>query len=159
MDVEIGLKGQVREEVGRILNKLLADEHVLYIKTRNYHWNVVGPKFRTLHEFFEEQYKILAPIIDDVAERARAVGVLAAGSMATFTSDARLSEESGHPDADTMVRNLLADHESIVQQLRKDIKRVDDDLEDAGTADFLTGLMEQHEEQSWMLRALLEKPA
>ena len=159
MEIEIGLKGQVREEVGRVLNKLLADEHVLYIKTRNYHWNVVGPKFRTLHEFFEEQYKLLAPMIDDIAERARSVGVLAAGSMGQFTSEARLSEESGHPDADTMIKNLLADHETIIRQLRTDIERVEDELEDVGTADFLTGLMEQHEEQAWMLRALLEKPA
>jgi starvation-inducible DNA-binding protein len=158
MDVEIGLKGQVREEVGRVLNKLLADEHVLYIKTRNYHWNVVGPKFRTLHQFFEEQYKLLAPMIDDVAERARSVGVLATGTMAQFTSDARLSEDSGHPDADSMIEHLLADHESVISQLRKDIERVEDELEDAGTADFLTGLMQQHEEQAWMLRAHLEKP-
>ena len=159
MDTEIGLKGQVREEVGRVLNKLLADEHVLYIKTRNYHWNVVGPKFRTLHEFFEEQYKMLAPMIDDIAERARSVGVLAAGSMREFSSEARLSEEGGHPDADTMIKNLLDDHETIVRQLRTDIERVEDDLDDVGTADFLTGLMQQHEEQAWMLRSHLEKPA
>jgi starvation-inducible DNA-binding protein len=157
MSIEIGLPGQAREEVGRLLNQLLADEHVLYVKTRNYHWNVVGPKFRELHLFFEEQYNKLALSIDAIAERARSVGVLAARSMAEFTSQARLAEESGHPDADTMIRNLLHDHETVVQQLRKDVDRCDDDLHDAGTADFLTGLMEQHEEQAWMLRAHLEK--
>lgn len=158
MTIEIGLPGQAREEVGRILNKLLADEHVLYIKTRNYHWNVVGPQFRTLHEFFEEQYKILAPIIDDIAERSRSVGTLAAGTMAEYTEQARLQEEPGvRPDSGTMIKNLLDDHEAMVRQLRQDVERCDDEINDQGTADFLTGLMEQHEEQAWMLRALLEK--
>ena len=158
MSIEIGLPGQAREEVGRILNKLLADEHVLYVKTRNYHWNVVGPRFRSLHELFEEQYKILAPLIDDVAERARAMGVLAAGTMAEFTEQARLQEEPGvRPDAETMLQRLLDDHEAVVRQLRQDVERCDDELNDQGTADFLTGLMEQHEEQAWVLRSLLEK--
>jgi len=156
MDVEIGLPGQARQEVGRILNRLLADEHVLYVKTRNYHWNLVGPRFHSLHVFFEGQYVMLQPVMDDIAERARSVGATALGSMAEFTEQARLREEAGgHPDPDVMLRNLLADHEAMAQQLRKDVDRCDEELNDQGTADFLTGLMEMHEKQSWMLRAHL----
>jgi starvation-inducible DNA-binding protein len=156
MDVDIGLPGQARKEVGRMLNQLLADEHLLYVKTRNYHWNLVGPRFHSLHVFFEGQYVMLQPVMDDLAERARAVGATALGSMAEFTEHARLREEpGGHPEADTMLRNLLADHEAMVQQLRKDVDRCDE-LNDQGTTDFLTGLMEMHEKQAWMLRAHLE---
>jgi starvation-inducible DNA-binding protein len=157
MDVEIGLPGQARQEVGRILNRLLADEHVLYVKTRNYHWNLVGPRFHSMHVFFEEQYVMLQPVMDDIAERARSVGATALGSMAEFTEHARLREEAGgHPETDAMLRSLLADHEAMAQQLRKDVDRCDEELNDQGTADFLTGLMEMHEKQAWMLRAHLE---
>lgn len=157
MDVEIGLPGQSREEVGRILNGLLADEHVLYVKTRNYHWNVTGPRFHSLHEFFEEQYGQLAETIDEVAERARALGVRAAGTMTEFQDLARLTEEPEVvPAEDGMLTNLAHDHEALTRQLRDDIKRCEDELEDAGTADFLTGLMSAHEKQAWMLRSFLE---
>lgn len=157
MDIEIGLPGQTREGVGRMLNLLLADEHVLYIKTRNYHWNVTGPRFHSLHEFLEEQYTLLAEAIDEIAERARAVGVHASGTMAEFVDRARLREEPGPVgEAQTMLKNLLHDHEAVVVQLRKDVDRCDDELNDQGTADFLTGLMEKHEKQAWMLRAHLD---
>lgn len=157
MDIEIGLPGQTREGVGRMLNLLLADEHVLYIKTRNYHWNVTGPRFHSLHEFLEDQYTLLAEAIDEIAERARTVGVHASGTMAEFVDRARLREEPGPvPDAQTMLKNLLHDHEAVVVQLRKDVDRCDDELNDQGTADFLTGLMEKHEKQAWMLRAHLD---
>ena len=156
MKVEIGLPGQSREAIGRILNALLADEHVLYVKTRNYHWNVVGPQFRTLHLMFEEQYKMLAETTDEVAERARALGVVAAGSMESFLDLARLHEDAGTPpEARTMVANLVHDHEAIIQQLRKDLETCDEQYDDQGTTDFLTGLMEMHEKQAWMLRAQL----
>jgi starvation-inducible DNA-binding protein len=158
MDVEIGLPGQSREEVGRILNGVLADEHVLYVKTRNYHWNVSGPRFHSLHEFFEEQYGQLAEAIDDVAERARALGVRAAGTMTEFKELARLVEEPEVvPSEDGMLTNLAHDHEALTRQLRADIKRCEDELEDVGTADFLTGLMETHEKQAWMLRSFLDR--
>lgn len=157
MDIDIGLPGQTREDVGRMLNLLLADGYVLYTKTRNYHWNVTGPRFHSLHEFFETQYKILDEEIDEIAERARAFGVRAHGTMAEFVDEARLREEPGTvPDADTMLTNLLHDHERLVAQLRKDVDRCSDELNDQGTADFLTGLMETHEKQAWMLRAHVE---
>ena len=157
MDVDIGLSGQNREAVGQILNALLADAHVLYVKTRKYHWNVVGPQFRSLHELFEEHYKELADDIDEIAERARALGVKAHGTMAEFTRHARLEEDPGYPEAMTMVANLVSDHSAVIKQLRTDIDRCEDDYHDAGTADFLTGLMEKHEKANWMLRAYLEK--
>lgn len=160
MNVEIGLPGQSRAEVGRVLNKLLADEHVLYVKTRNYHWNVVGPKFKSLHEFFEEQYDKLAETIDEIAERARALDVRAAGTMSEFKELARLDEEPETvPSAEGMLANLTRDHEAIIQQLRADIERCEDELGDVGTADFLTGLLSEHEKQAWMLRAFLKDHA
>ncbi|MGH6944568.1 MAG: Dps family protein [Geminicoccaceae bacterium] len=158
MNVEIGLPGQSREAIGRILNALLADEHVLYVKTRNYHWNVVGPQFRTLHLLFEEQYQKLALASDEIAERARALGVIAAGSMESFLDQARLHEDAGAPpEAHAMVANLMHDHEAVIQQLRKDVETCNEQHDDQGTTDFLTGLMEMHEKQSWMLRAQAEQ--
>ncbi|HET6519750.1 MAG TPA: DNA starvation/stationary phase protection protein [Geminicoccaceae bacterium] len=157
MDGEIGLSGQNREAVGQILNALLADQHVLYVKTRKYHWNVVGPQFKSLHELFEKEYKEIAAEIDETAERARSLGVRAHGTMAEFTKHARLEEDSGFPDAMTMVANLVRDHEAAIKQLRTDIDRCQDDYHDAGTADFLTALMEKHEKTAWMLRAYTQK--
>ncbi|WGF86796.1 Dps family protein [Marinivivus vitaminiproducens] len=158
MKVDIGMKGQDREAVGQILNAVLADQHILYVKTRNYHWNVVGPQFKSLHELFEEQYTQLADSIDTVAERARALGVHANGTMAEFVRDARLKEEEGRGlDSATMVGNLVHDHESVVKQLRADIERCDDQLGDAGTADILTGILEDHDKMAWMLRSFLNE--
>lgn len=157
MDPKIGLSEQVRERVIGILNATLADEHALYVKTRNYHWNVTGPQFHSLHEMLEESYQKLAPLADDVAERVRMMGGHAIGTMAEFTQRMRLAEQPGDaPEARQMVANLLADHEQMIRDLRKDIDAVDDELNDQGTADFLTSLMEQHEKMAWMHRALLE---
>ena len=154
MNVEIGLPGQSREAIGRMLNALLADVQVLYAKTRNYHWNVTGPQFRSLHLMFEEQYNMLAEEGDEIAERTRALGVTAIGSMGAFLDHARLHEDSeAPPAAHAMVVNLAHDHEALIQQLRKDIDVCDEQHNDQGTADFLTGLMEAHEKQAWMLRA------
>lgn len=158
MDIEIGLPGQSREDIGRMLNLLLADQHVLYIKTRNYHWNVVGPHFHSLHEFLEDQYEALADEIDEVAERVRQLGVQASATMTEFVDRARLHEEPGVvPEATVMLKNLLRDHEAVIVQLRKDIDRCADELNDQGTADLLTGIMEKHEKQAWMLRSHLEE--
>ena len=157
MDPKIGLSEQVRERVIGILNTTLADEHALYVKTRNYHWNVTGPQFHSLHEVLEEFYQKIAPFADDVAERVRMMGGRALGTMAEFTQHMRLAEQPGDaPEARQMVVNLLADHEQIIRDLRKDIDVCDDELNDQGTADFLTGLMEQHEETAWMHWAFLE---
>jgi starvation-inducible DNA-binding protein len=157
MDPKIGLSDEVRDRVIGILNRTLADEHALYVKTRNYHWNVTGPQFHSLHEMFEEFYQKLAPLADDVAERARMMGGRAIGTMAELSQQTRLSEQPGEaPEARRMVENLLADHEQIIRDLRQDIDVCADELHDQGTADFLTGLMEEHEKMAWMHRAFLE---
>jgi starvation-inducible DNA-binding protein len=157
MSLNIGLADEQREGVVAMLNTLLADEYLLYTKTRNYHWNVVGPQFNDLHKFFEAQYNDLSEIVDDVAERARSVGGNALGTMAEFIKHSRLKEQAGHyPEARGMIANLLADHETIIQRLRVDLETCSEIYHDAGTNDFLTGLMERHEKMAWMLRAFLE---
>ena len=158
MTLNLGISESNREQTVKILNTLLADEYVLYTKTRNYHWNVVGPQFNDLHKFFEAQYEALNEVVDDVAERARTLGGVAAGSLAEFIQLARLKEHPGQcpPDATAMLSNLLADHEAVIRTLRADLATVMDKHGDAGTSDFLTGLMEKHEKMAWMLRAFLE---
>ncbi|HET7876576.1 MAG TPA: DNA starvation/stationary phase protection protein [Methylomirabilota bacterium] len=157
MTPNLGITDSNRDSVVRILAALLADEYVLYTKTRNYHWNVVGPQFNDLHKFFEAQYEALNDIVDEVAERARTLGGRAAGTLAEFAQQTRLKEHPGqYPDARAMLGNLLADHEAVVQTLRADLATVMDKHGDAGTNDLLTGLMEKHEKMAWMLRAFLE---
>ena len=137
-----------------ILNTLLADEYLLYTKTRNYHWNVVGPQFNDLHNFFEAQYEALDDIVDDVAERARSLDGHAIGTLAELAKRARLKERPGkYPEAKGMLADLLGDHETLIRQLRADLATTMDKHDDAGTSDFLTGLMEKHEKMAWMLRA------
>jgi starvation-inducible DNA-binding protein len=156
MQPNIGLADAQRKGVAQILTGLLADEYVLYTKTRNYHWNVVGPQFNDLHRFFEAQYNELNETVDDVAERARALGAPAVGTLAEFVQLARVQEHPGHyPDARAMLTNLVADHELMIQRLRVDLETCADEYHDMGTNDFLTGLMEQHEKMAWMLRAFL----
>ena len=131
------------------MNNLLADE---------YHWNVVGPQFNDLLKFFQEQYEALDEMVDEVAERARSVGGKAYGTLAEFSQHSRLKEQPGkQPAAATMVANLQADHEAMVRTLRADLETVMEKHNDAGTNDFLTGLMEKHEKMAWMLRSFNEK--
>jgi starvation-inducible DNA-binding protein len=157
MSLNIGLSEEQREGVVAILNTVLSDEYLLYTKTRNYHWNVVGPQFHDLHKFFEAQYNTLNEIVDDVAERARTLGGNAFGTMAEFLKHTRLKEHAGYyPDDRGMIAALLADHEALIRHLRVDLETCADKYHDMGTNDFLTGLMEQHEKMAWMLRALLE---
>ena len=153
----IGIRDNDRQSIIAILNTLLADEYLLYTKTRNYHWNVTGPQFNDLHKFFEAQYEALDDTVDAVAERARALGGRAAGSLEEFRTLARLSEDVGKvPAARDMLASLLADHEALTRTLRADVDAVTDKHKDTGTADFLTGLLEQHEKAAWMLRSFLE---
>jgi starvation-inducible DNA-binding protein len=156
MTPNIDIADKERAAVVEILNRLLADEYVLYTKTRNYHWNVTGPQFNDLHRFFESQYEELDDFVDDVAERARQLGGRAFGSLAEFSKAARLTEQTGTaPSAKEMLTTLLADHEAIIRTLRSDITPVTDRYKDLGTSDFLTGLMEKHEKMAWMLRAFV----
>ena len=157
MAVNIGITDDNRHRVVAILNTLLADEFLLYTKTRNFHWNVTGPQFNDLHKFFEAQYEALDDTIDEVAERARALGGRAFGTLEEFRSAARLGEKPGAvPAARDMLATLLADHEALIRTLREDIATVTDRHHDVGTGDFLTGVLEQHEKAAWMLRSLLD---
>lgn len=157
MSVNIGLSDKSRTQAAGILNAVLADEYVLYTKTRNFHWNVTGEAFSELHKFFESQYEALDEAIDEVAERVRALGGESAGSLAEFLKAARLKEAPGRRrDGLSMVKELLADHEALARTLRGDVETTGAKLGDAGTSDFLTGLLEQHEKAAWMLRAYLE---
>ena len=157
MKLNIGLSEEQCDGVVKILNSLLSDEYLLYTKTRNYHWNVLGPQFNDLHKFFEEQYTELTEVVDDVAERARSLGGWAFGTLQEFAQHTRLKEHPGHyPNAREMIGNLLADHETIIRQLRMDLETCAERYHDMGTNDFLTGLMEKHEKMAWMLRAFLE---
>jgi starvation-inducible DNA-binding protein len=157
MKTNIGLNDEARFEVGQMLNLLLADEYVLYATTRDYHWNVTGPEFNSLHKQFEAQYGQIAEWIDDVAERARAIGVGARGNWSDLTKAARTSADPGIDlPAEHMLSELLALHEEMIVQLRSDSDACAKRFKDAGTADFFTGLMEKHEKAAWMLRAQLE---
>lgn len=157
MKVQIGIEEKEREGVAEILNVLLSDEYVLYTKTRNYHWNVVGMQFNDLHKFFEAQYEALNDVVDDVAERARALGGPSFGSLVEFLKHTRLRESPGvEKDAGAMLEDLLHDHEAVIRSLRNDQEVVLDRHDDVGTNDFLVGLMEKHEKMAWMLRAFLE---
>jgi starvation-inducible DNA-binding protein len=154
--IEIGLNDGQRKPVVDILNRLLADEVTLYVKTRNFHWNVEGPDFSELHKFFESQYDEIDEIMDEVAERARALGGYAAGSLGEFAAAARLKEaRGGSLAAREMLAQLLADHETVIRNLRSEAGQVGEKHGDAGTEDFLVGLMEQHEKMAWMLRSYL----
>ncbi len=144
------------KEGALLLNVLLADEYILYTKTRNAHWNIQGQKFIELHKFFESQYDALDIIIDDVAERVRALGHFALGSLKDFIAVSRLSEHNhDFTDHNHIIKTLLDDHESLIRSLRKDVSAVVEEYRDLGTADFMTGIMEQHEKMAWMLRAHL----
>lgn len=157
MKTEIGIKTANTSAVAKSLNVLLADENVLYIKTRNAHWNVEGPDFLSIHRFFEEQYKELEGLIDDIAERVRTIGHYAEATLAGFLQETHLSEESREKnDSSGFIRSLLEDHDTIIFHLRENIERYNDEWKDVGTIDFLTSLLETHEKMAWMLRAHLK---
>jgi starvation-inducible DNA-binding protein len=156
MQPNIGLEQDVLKKDNELLNAFLADLHVLYIKTRKFHWDVSGPSFKEYHEFFEEQYNALEEEIDQVAERIRQLGGRPLATMSDFVKEASLKEDhDGHIHTQEMFKRLLTDHEQVIRELRDDVKTTDEELEDAGTADFLTGLMEAHEKMAWMLRKYL----
>lgn len=157
IQTNIGISEQDRKGVTAELVKILSDAYVLYTKTRNYHWNVVGSDFSEYHKMFEEQYDAIDADIDDIAERIRALGQKTPATLAEFAKNSRLDENPGdYPDAKTMIKNLLADHESVARSIRESIGIVGDKHHDVGTEDFLTGLLEKHEKTAWMLRSFLE---
>lgn len=156
MKANIGLTDKNSQKIALLLNKMLADEQVLYAKTRNYHWNYEGDNFMEMHKFFEGQYEELAQLIDDIAERVRSIGHFAEGRLKDYLALTQLLEPGSTSDQQKQVKNLLGDHETIIRELRNNVNTATDELKDAGTADFFTGLMEKHEKMAWMLRSYLK---
>ena len=155
--LNIGLTEEQRHGVIELLNRDLADQYLLIVKTKKYHWDVIGPQFRTLHTLWEEQYNTLTLNIDATAERVRMLGGYPLGTAAGFIQYSSIKEHPNDlPSANEMVNRLVQDHEQIIRNLREDIDKCGEEYHDEGTADFLTGLMEQHEEMAWMLRSFIE---
>jgi starvation-inducible DNA-binding protein len=155
--VSIGLESKVRERVGLILNQLLADEFTLYSEARAFHWNVTGRHFSSDHALFETEYEALDETIDAVAERARALGIKVRATLQDYTKSSRIhAVDSTTLTSDEMIAILRDHHEALVRDLRIDSETCDA-LDDEGTTDFLTGLMEAHEKRAWILRSHLEK--
>jgi starvation-inducible DNA-binding protein len=153
-DIEIGISAGEREAVAAGLSRLLADSYTLYLKTHNYHWNVTGPMFSSLHLMFETEYMELALAVDEIAERIRALGVRAPATYREFSSLATISEDTDHPDATEMVRRLEQGQEAVVRVAR-DVFPVAEAAHDQPTLDLLTRRMQIHEKNAWMLRSML----
>jgi starvation-inducible DNA-binding protein len=154
MPINIGIAEQDRASIAEGLSKLLADTFTLYLKTHNFHWNVTGPMFQTLHLMFEEQYNELWTASDLLAERIRALGVFAPATYRQFEQLASIKEEDGIPPATEMIRLLVEGHETAARTARKGFK-IAEEASDAPTADLLTERMQVHEKTAWMLRSLL----
>jgi starvation-inducible DNA-binding protein len=156
MAIDIGIKPQDRKAIAQGLSRLLADTYTLYLKTHNFHWNVKGPMFQTLHLMFETQYNELALAVDLIAERIRALGHPAPGSYADFAKLSSIQDAKGVPGATKMISELIAGQEAVVRTARA-IFPVVEKASDEPTADLLTQRMQIHEKTAWMLRSLLEK--
>jgi len=156
MKANIGIPENHLQEVAAKLNKALANETVLYIKTRNYHWNIEGPSFMELHKFYEGQYEELDEIIDNLAERIRALGHYAEGRLKDLLKLTDLEEQDYTSDSKKQLENLLNDHETLIRLFRNLIPDIGEKNKDLGTADFITGLMEAHEKMAWMIRSYLK---
>jgi starvation-inducible DNA-binding protein len=157
MAPNIGISEKNRAAVAEELSKILADEYVLYTKTKNAHWNVEGPDFHTKHIFFEEQFGQLDEMIDNVAERIRSIGHYTPATLKLLLDLTHLTEASrSKNDSIGFITELLADHEAIIIHLRENINKFANDFADAGTSDFITGIMETHEKMAWFLRSHLK---
>lgn len=155
MKIDIGINEAQREKTAQGLSRLLADSYTLYLKTHNYHWNVTGPMFQTLHTMFEEHYTELATAVDDIAERIRALGEKAPGSYTEFAKLSSVKEETGTPSAQDMIKNLVTAHENVIKTAR-DVFPTAEEAGDEVSCDLLTQRMQIHEKTAWMLRSLLE---
>ena len=156
MAIDIGIKAQDRKAIAEGLSRLLADTYTLYLKTHNFHWNVTGPMFQTLHLMFETQYNELALAVDLIAERIRALDYPAPGTYAEFVKLSSIKDAKGVPSATRMIQELVAGQEAVVRTARS-IFPVVEKSHDEPTADLLTQRMQTHEKTAWMLRSLLEK--
>ncbi len=154
MKMNIGLSDTQRKNIVKGLSRLLASTYTLYLKTHNYHWNVTGPMFETLHKMFEQQYNDLFLANDEIAERIRALGEYAPGSYTEYSQLSVVKEAKGQPKAEAMIKDLLAGHEAIAN-LAREIFPTSADVNDEATVDLLTQRMQFHEKTAWMLRSLL----
>lgn len=154
MQINTGMKEQDRQAVAEGLKKMLADTYTLYLKTHNYHWNVTGPMFQTLHLMFEEQYNELWTAIDEVAERIRALGEISPGSYREFSQLSSIKEDDKLPDATGMIKSLVEGQEAVIRTARE-IFPLAENANDQVTLDLLTQRMQVHEKSAWMLRSLL----
>lgn len=153
--VNIGISTENREAIAGALSRVLADTYVLYLKTQNYHWNVTGKLFHSLHEQFEEQYTELAEAVDEIAERIRALGFRAPGTFRDYRELTSIEEDDGQPDAGEMVRRLALDNEQILRTSRQALQPAKI-AEDEATIDLLTQRLNTHSKAAWMLRSHLE---
>ena len=156
MEIDIGISKKDRKTIAEGLSKLLADTYTLYLKTHNFHWNVEGPMFNTLHLMFETQYNELALAVDAIAERIRALGHPAPGSYAAYAKLSTIKEESGVPKAEDMIRQLVEGQEAVARTARA-VFPAAEKAGDEPTADLLTQRLQVHEKTAWMLRSMLSK--
>ncbi|MBX3651308.1 MAG: DNA starvation/stationary phase protection protein [Burkholderiales bacterium] len=154
--IDIGIKDKDRKAIADGLSRLLADTYTLYLKTHNFHWNVTGPMFQTLHLMFETQYNELALAVDQIAERIRALGYPAPGTYADYVKLSSIKETAGVPKAEKMIALLVEGQEAVARTARS-VFPVVDKANDEPTADLLTQRMQIHEKNAWMLRSLIEK--
>ena len=155
MTIDIGIDAKKREEIAGGLSRVLADTYTLYLKTHNFHWNVTGPMFQTLHLMFETQYNELWLAVDLVAERIRALGFPAPGTYRQFAELSAIKDDAGIPKADDMIRKLVEGHETVARTARQ-VFKVAESANDQPTCDLLTQRMQIHEKTAWMLRSLQE---
>lgn len=156
MKPQIGISSKKLNGISQMLAAILSDAVLLYTKTRKFHWNVHGNSFVELHELFEEQYKKLEEAIDEIAERINKLGFNTPGTMAEFLEKSSLKEAPGkYPSSHQMLKELLADHESVIVQLRKAVDQCEEEFEDKASSDFLIDLLREHETMAWKLRRYL----
>ncbi|HPI39854.1 MAG TPA: Dps family protein [Pseudobdellovibrionaceae bacterium] len=155
-NISIGIKEEDRQKLAEGLSKLLADSYTLYLKTHNFHWNVKGPMFQTLHLMFETQYNELALAVDSIAERIRALGYPAPGTYHEFAKLTSIKEPTGVPVARDMIQQLVEGQEAVVRTARSILPQVESSGDEV-TAGLLADRMEIHEKTAWMLRSLLEE--
>ena len=156
MNINIGIEESARKDIAEGLSRVLADSYTLYLKTHNYHWNVTGPMFQTLHTMFETQYNELAVAVDDIAERIRSLGERAPASYTEFGKLTSIKDDSSNPTAKEMIANLVTAHETLIRTARSVFPKADQ-ASDEATADLMTQRIQLHEKTAWMLRSLLEE--
>ena len=153
--MNVNIVKETRDQVSAMLNKLLADEFVLYTKARNFHWNVVGPHFQTYHKFLEEVYTEVETHLDDTAERVRTLGERPLSSLQEFLENTKLKENTTKLSAQEMLSELAQDYSTMIETIRAGIEKASS-LNDVGTEDYLTGLLQEYEKKLWMITSMIE---